>query len=344
MQPRAPGIRSQSVDQQRLAGPAGPRIGVDDRAPGERGELDRAAVGRLEREPGGHVRAREVVGGAVVDRRRQVIGKRVRVDHPRRTDPRIIGMLSASASSGSSTSSSAPTSSPASPSARRRSPSEPDVDWGPSTVRAELAALEREGYLDPSRTPPPAACRPTPATASTPTLLVSAERPSGPGERGARPLADAARDRGGAARDDRDAVADDRPARGRDRAAAVGRPHPPGRGAAAAAEGGDGGRDRLQRRGHQAHVQLRRAGRPRPGRVGVELPQRAPRRARARRADDRRPPRRPGARAGRAPLPRRARATPSPGSSTRPRATSTSRAPRGCSRPSTPPTCRAPTR
>ena len=141
-----------------------------------------------------------------------------------------------------------------------------------------------------------------------------------------------------------DAVADDRPARRRDRAAALRRPRAPRRGAAAAAEGRDGGRDRLQRRGHQADVQLRLAGRPGPGRVGVELPQRAAQRARPRRADDRRPPRRPRARRRRARVPRRDRATRSPGSRARRRATSTSRAPRGCSPPSTPPTCRAPTR
>ena len=44
-----------------------------------------------------------------------------------------------------------------------------DFDWGPSTVRAELGALEREGYLLASPTPPPAGSRPTPATAASPT-------------------------------------------------------------------------------------------------------------------------------------------------------------------------------
>ena len=43
-----------------------------------------------------------------------------------------------------------------------------DVEWGPSTVRAELAALEAAGYLT-HHTPPPGGCRPIRVTATTST-------------------------------------------------------------------------------------------------------------------------------------------------------------------------------
>ena len=54
-----------------------------------------------------------------------------------------------------------------------------------------------------------------------------------------------------------------------------------------AAARGDGRRDRLQRRGDEARLHLRRAGGPRAGRMGVELPERAVGGPGPRRADDR---------------------------------------------------------
>ena len=54
---------------------------------------------------------------------------------------------------------------------------------------------------------------------------------------------------------------------------------PPRRGAAPAAAGGDGGRDRVQRCRHEAGRSPLRGARPRAGRVGVELSERAARRA-----------------------------------------------------------------
>ena len=172
-----------------------------------------------------------------------------------------------------------------------------DVEWGPSTVRAELAALEREGFL----THPHTSAGRVPTDSGyrfyADALLVAGAKP-GPRQRHARPLADAARDRGGAARDGLDALADDRPARGRHRRRRR-RPR--------ACTGSR--RCSLQPRVVMVVViasngavtkrvfNFERAGRPGPGRVGLELSQRAALGPRARRADDRRPPRRPRARA-----------------------------------------------
>ena len=133
---------------------------------------------------------------------------------------------------------------------------DPEVEWRASTVRNELAVLEREGYL----THPHTSAGRVPTDSGyrfyADTLLVSGAKRV-PGDGGARPLADAARDRGGAARDRLDALADDRPARRRNGATTVGRASPPRRGARAPAGGGDGRRHRLQWSRDQAHVQLR---------------------------------------------------------------------------------------
>ena len=112
---------------------------------------------------------------------------------------------------------------------------DPDVEWGPSTVRAELAALEREGYLD----PPAHLRRPGADRLRLPLLRRRAASPPGrsPGPRAASlDLSQMRREVEEALRETAvDALADDRPARGRHRAAAVGGAHPPRRGAAAAA-------------------------------------------------------------------------------------------------------------
>ena len=76
-----------------------------------------------------------------------------------------------------------------------------DLGWGPSTIRAELAALEREGYL----THPHTSAGRVPTDSGyrfyADALLATGARPAR--ERQHRPLGDAARDRGGAARDRR---------------------------------------------------------------------------------------------------------------------------------------------
>ena len=109
-----------------------------------------------------------------------------------------------------------------------------DFDWGPSTVRAELAALEREGYL----THPHTSAGRVPTDSGYRFYADAlARRRGSPGPASGRiDLSQMRREIEEALRETAvDAVADDRPARGRDRAAAVGRAHPPGRGAAAAA-------------------------------------------------------------------------------------------------------------
>ena len=132
-----------------------------------------------------------------------------------------------------------------------------------------------------TRTPPPAACRPTPATATTSTACCrrAARRAAEPA---ARAVARAPRGRRGDARHDRDALAGHQPAGDRLRAADRDGDDPPRRGPAAAAAGADGRRDHLDRRRHQARCfTFERAGRRRPRRLGRELPERAARRASA---------------------------------------------------------------
>ena len=98
----------------------------------------------------------------------------------------------------------------------------------------------------------------------------------------------AARGRRGHARHNRAAVPGHEPARARHRPADRDGHDPSRRGAAAAAAGGDGRGHHLHGRGHQARDLVRGAARPRPGRLGRQLPQRGDRRARRRLADARR--------------------------------------------------------
>ena len=220
---------------------------------------------------------------------------------------------------------------------------DPDVEWRASTVRNELAVLEREGYLT----------HPHTSAGRVPTdsgyrfyadTLLSTGAKRAPAQR-QLDLTQVRREIEEALRETASTLS-----RMTDLLAVATAPPPSAARVhrvevlRAAARGRDGRRHRLQRSRHQADVQLRPAGRSRAARVGVELPQRAAQRARARRADDRRPARRSRARSRRARVRRRdprrlhgARAARLP-------TTSTSRAPRGCSRPSTRPTCRAPTR
>ena len=132
-----------------------------------------------------------------------------------------------------------------------------------------------------TRTPRPAACRPTRATATTSTGSAGAPRRS----LGAAPRS-SPRGRRGDARDHRDALAGHRPAGDRVRAADRHHHAPPRRGAAAPAAGPDGRGHHLDGRRLQARIRLRPAGRPRAGRLGGLLSQRAagrhgPRRAHA---------------------------------------------------------------
>ena len=220
---------------------------------------------------------------------------------------------------------------------------DPAVEWGPSTVRAELAALEHEGYLG----------HPHTSAGRVPTdsgyrfyadALVSAEARPGPAS-GLLDLSQMRREIEQALQETTATLS-----RMTDLLAIATAPPPSAArihrvevlqlqpGAVMVVVIASNGAVTKRMFNFASPVD------PGLGRVGIELPQRAPRRARARRPDDLRPTRRPRARAGGAPVPGRARATPSPGSSTRPRATSTSREPRGCSRPTTPPTCPGPTR
>ena len=168
-----------------------------------------------------------------------------------------------------------------------------EVEWGPSTVRAELAALEAAGYLShphtsAGRVPTDSGYRSTSTCCSRRgrrrrTRAVELEL-----SRLRREVDEAMRETTAALAQVTDLVA---------LATAPPEAHrrddPPGRGAAPALEQGDGGRDRLQRRHRQAGLRFRDRRRPGPGRVGVELPERVAGRDGRRRADDRRPPRRP---------------------------------------------------
>ncbi len=173
-----------------------------------------------------------------------------------------------------------------------------EVEWGPSTVRAELAALEAAGYLTHPHTS--AGRVPTEFGYRLLRRFADGGRRRRRCRRSRSSSRAAPRDRRGDAGDDGGAGPGDRPDGAGHGAAGDGRgDDPPGRGAAPAADPGDGGRDRLQRRRRQARLRLPRSGRPRPGRVGLELPERVACRDERRRADDRQPARRPRAGAGR---------------------------------------------
>ena len=165
------------------------------------------------------------------------------------------------------------------PSARR--------DAGAPRRSATSWRRSRSSATSTIRTPPPGGCRPTPATATTPTRSCTRGRCRAPGGERLRPRAVQHAARGGRrdALHDHDALADDRPAGRRLGAAAAHGDDQARRGAAAPAADRAGRGDHLQRHGHQARVHVRRAGRRRPRRLGGELPERAARRHGPGRAD-----------------------------------------------------------
>ena len=175
----------------------------------------------------------------------------------------------------------------------------PEVDWGPSTVRAELAALEAAGYLTHPHTS--AGRVPTDSGYRCYVDLLLESGPPAPDAGVELELSRLRREVDEAMRETTAALA-----QVTDLMALVTAP-PPSIAAtihrvevlrlqptrvmvvAIASTGA------VTKRVFNFDV----AGRPRPRRVGLELPERVARRAGRRRADDRRPPRRPRARAGR---------------------------------------------
>ena len=138
---------------------------------------------------------------------------------------------------------------------------DPDFDWGSSTVRAELAALEREGYLSHPHTSAGRVPTDSGYRFYADALVVSGARP-GPAS-GLLDLSQMRREVEEALRETAATLS-----RMTDLLAVATAPPPS---AArihrvevllAAAAHRDGGRDRLQRCGHQARVQLRGGGRP----------------------------------------------------------------------------------
>ena len=218
-----------------------------------------------------------------------------------------------------------------------------DIDWSPSTVRAELASLEDEGFLTHPHTSAGRVPTDTGYRFYVEQLLERQDRLPRPTLGGPRTLTHAPRGRRRDPRHDHRALPDHRPGGPRHRAAAAHGDDPPDRGPAPAAAGGDGRRDRLERRRHEARLHLRARGRPGAGRVGRELPERATRRPRPRSADGRGPAARPGAGRPGEGLPGGDLGAPSPTSRSRPRTRSTSTGRPGCSPRSTSPTCRTPT-
>ena len=124
-----------------------------------------------------------------------------------------------------------------------------DLGVSPSTVRGELAELERIGLLTHPHTS--AGRVPTEsATGSTSTGCSNGRSRARASSRSTS--ARAVRGGGGAAGDDRDAVAGDEAARARLGSAAPGRDRPACRGADAPAAGRDDGRDHVARRRDEA--------------------------------------------------------------------------------------------
>ena len=215
-----------------------------------------------------------------------------------------------------------------SPSARSGSPSRTTCPGGRRRSAPSWPASRRPACSS-TRTPPPGACRPTAATASTSTSC-SARASCRCRASRVELTDDAPRGRRGHARHHRAALAGHEPARAGHRAADRDGHDPPRRGAAAPAAGGDGGRDHLHRRRHQARDLLRRARRPGPRRLGGQLPERGARRHGRRLAHAARPSS-PTPRSRRASAPSSPRSPrPSPSSRRRPRAPCSWRAPRGC--------------
>ena len=200
------------------------------------------------------------------------------------------------------------------------------VEWGPSTIRHELANLEELGLLahphtSAGRIPTEAGYR----------YFVDRLLPDEVGTSAAVAVARPPRARRGDAGDHGDALAGHQPAGDRHRAPDRDLDDPPRRGAGAPAAGADGGRDHLDGWRHQAPVHVRAAGRPRARGLGRELPQRAARRARPRRADAPPAAARSVAVEQRGGVPRGARARVHRARGRGPRTPSTSRAPRACS-------------
>ncbi len=181
-------------------------------------------------------------------------------------------------------------------SGRKRSLRDRRSSGAPSTVRAELAALEADGYLTHPHTS--AGRVPTDSGYRRYVDLMLESRP----RRRRRPVSSSS-SRGCAARSTR-RCGRRPPPWPRSPTSSPWRPRRPETVAATIhrvevlrlrPDSGDGRRDRLQRRGRQARLRLRPRGRPGPRRVGLELPERVARRDERRRADDRRPARRPRA-------------------------------------------------
>ena len=156
-----------------------------------------------------------------------------------------------------------------------------DVQWGPSTIRNELASLEELGLLAHPHTS--AGRIPTEAGYRYFVDRLLPRQDVGPP---AVALAGAPGARRGDASHHRDALAGHEPAGDRHRAADRDLDHPPRRGAAAPAPGADGRRDHLDRRSHQAYVHVLAPGRPGARRLGRQLSERAAGRPRAGRAHD----------------------------------------------------------
>ena len=128
------------------------------------------------------------------------------------------------------------------------------LEWGPSTIRHELANLEELGLLahphtSAGRVPTEAGYR----------YFVDRLLPDRDAGAAAVAVARAPRARRGDAGHDRDALAGHQPAGDRHRAADRDLDDPPRRGPAAPAAGADGRRDHLHRRRHQAPVHVRAA-------------------------------------------------------------------------------------
>ena len=147
----------------------------------------------------------------------------------------------------------------------------------PSTVRAELAELERLGLLTHPHTS--AGRVPTEAGYRLYADVLLARKRAAAAAVPARAGLGAGRGRGRAAGDDGDARAGDAAARARVGPAARGSDRAPRRRAPAAVERRDGGRDHVGRRGDEAELRVPGRGRPRPRDLGGRLPARAARRA-----------------------------------------------------------------
>ena len=147
------------------------------------------------------------------------------------------------------------------------------LDVSPSTVRYELADLERIGLLTHPHTSAGRVPTETGYRLYVDELLARPE--VAPERLRARAPRRARRGGGCAPDDDRDALAGDAPAGARLGAAARGGHGAPRRGAAAPARGRDGRRDHVDGRRHRSALRVPRAGRPGSRDVGGRLSERA---------------------------------------------------------------------